>query len=337
MSFVDEIKIHVQAGKGGNGSASFRREKFIPRGGPDGGDGGDGGSVFLKVDTELNTLVSFRFHPRFEAQNGQAGMARQCSGKGGEDLIIPVPLGTTIFDLDTGECLGDLIQPNQQICIAQGGRHGLGNVHFKSSTNRAPRQTVPGEPGESRNLRLELKVLADVGLVGLPNAGKSTLIRAVSNATPKVADYPFTTLQPHLGVVAVDELQSFVMADIPGLIEGAAEGQGLGIEFLKHLSRTKLLLHVLDIAPIDGTDPVASFRTIENEMKKFDQNLYEKPRWLVLNKADLLLPADAQAKQKEIVTALKWQGPVYLISAVTKEGTKKLCYDLMRFLENKQT
>ena len=332
MQFVDEAKIYVEAGKGGDGCVGFRREKYIPFGGPDGGDGGDGGSIYLKADSALNTLVNFRFTSAFRAQKGQPGMGQQRTGKSGEDLIISVPLGTLVFDMNTGECLGDLIDEKQLLCVARGGKHGLGNIHFKNSRNRAPRVSSPGEEGESRHLRLELKLLADVGLVGLPNAGKSTLIRSVSNATPRVADYPFTTLHPHLGVVRVDDIQSFLMADIPGLIEGAASGAGLGIQFLKHLSRTKLLLHVLDMAPVSGEPPVQAFLAIDAEMKNFDLTLQQKERWLILNKSDLLLSEEAKTVKEEILQELKWKGPVYIISAANKTGLKPLIQAIANYL-----
>ncbi len=333
MKFVDEAKIRVEAGDGGNGCCSFRREKFIPFGGPDGGDGGDGGSVYLQADPGINTLIDFRYQRLFRAERGENGMGQQRSGKSGENLLIRVPVGTAVYDMDTDELIGDLAQTEQQICVAQGGRHGLGNVHFKSSTNRAPRQTIPGKSGEQRNLRLELKILADVGLLGMPNAGKSTFIRAVSAARPKVADYPFTTLHPQLGVVRVDLERSFVIADIPGLIEGAAEGAGLGIQFLKHLSRTGVLLHLLDIAPLDGSDPVASAQAIAGEVEKFSPELAAKPRWLVLNKIDLLSEDEAKTKADDIVRRLDWKGPVFLVSAIKKQGTQALCYALMDYLE----
>jgi len=336
MKFVDEVEIHVGAGHGGKGCLSFRREKFIEYGGPDGGDGGKGGSIIITADPSINTLIEFRYKRNYQAENGQAGMKRLRSGKDGKNLILPVPIGTSIIDVDHNENLGDLLEPNQTLCVAKGGRGGLGNVHFKSSVNRAPRQTQPGEPGESRNLRLELKLLADVGLLGMPNAGKSTLISVVSNATPKVADYPFTTLYPQLGVVRVGEYRSFVIADIPGLIEGAAEGAGLGIKFLKHLSRTRILLHLVDLAPIDDTDPVEAINVILAELNKFSADLASKPRWLVFNKADLLLPEEAQERVAEIVQRLNWQGPVFLISAITREGTAYLCQKLMDFIEQSE-
>ncbi len=334
MKFVDEATIHVQAGKGGNGCVSFRREKYIEFGGPDGGDGGDGGSVYLVGDVNLNTLADFRFTRRFKAESGEAGRGRNCTGKSGEDLYIKVPLGTQVFDVDTAELIGDVVKNGQQLLVAQGGVHGIGNTRFKSSTNRAPRQSTPGTPGETRELRLELKVLADVGLLGLPNAGKSTLIRAVSAARPKVADYPFTTLHPNLGVVSVESHRSFVVADIPGIIEGAAEGTGLGIQFLKHISRTRLLLHLVDAAPFDESiDPVEEVRTIETEMQHFDPELLDYERWLVLNKIDLLPEAEREARCNDIVQRLNWQGPVFRISAINKQGTQELCYRIMEYLE----
>lgn len=332
MKFVDEAIVNVKAGNGGGGCCSFRREKFIPFGGPDGGDGGRGGDVIFKADMNINTLVEFRFRRRFEAQNGEGGMGRQRSGKSGDNLSVPVPIGTMIFDAETGQQIGDLTEDGQELCIVQGGKGGLGNLHFKTSTNRAPRKVIPGRPGEGRQLRLELKLLADVGLLGMPNAGKSTLIRAVSNATPKVADYPFTTLHPNLGVVRVDELNSFVMADIPGLVEGAAEGVGLGIQFLKHLSRTSVLLHVIDIFGTDGMGPVEAYKKISAEIKKYDEELANKPRWLVLNKIDLLDENEVETKLAEVVKAIKWKGPVFAISAVKKEGTKELCFKVLEDL-----
>jgi GTP-binding protein len=332
MQFVDEAEIYVEAGKGGSGCVSFRREKFVPKGGPDGGDGGDGGSIYLTADSSLNTLVNLRFAKVFKAENGRPGEGGQCSGKKGDDLMIPVPLGTMILDAHTGECLGDLVLPTDRLCAARGGRHGLGNVHFKSSRHRTPRISTPGRMGESRQLRLELKLLADVGLVGKPNAGKSTLIRAVCNARPKVADYPFTTLTPHLGVVRVDDVHSFLMADIPGLIEGAAQGAGLGIQFLKHLTRTKLLLHVLDTMPIDDTAPIDAFYAIENELRAFDSELYQKERWLVLNKSDLLSAAQAEKIKKDIVSSIQWKKPVFVISSLNKTGMKVLIHAAAKFL-----
>ena len=334
MKFVDEARIRVQAGNGGRGSTSFRREKFIPFGGPDGGDGGRGGSVYLRAAPGINTLVDFRIERIWRAEHGEPGSSNDCTGRSGEDLYIPVPIGTVVRDAETGETLGDLAREGDVLAVARGGKGGWGNQRFKSSTNRAPRQFGPGLPGEKRTLELELKVIADVGLLGQPNAGKSTLIRAVSAARPKVADYPFTTLHPHLGVVAVGEHRSFVMADIPGLIEGAAEGAGLGIRFLKHLQRTRLLLHVLDIAPPDPeADPVADARAIVAELKKFSPELARKPRWLVLNKSDLLTEQDAEQRAREIVRRLRYRGPRFLISGATGRGTKELCEAVMRFLE----
>lgn len=334
MKFVDEAHITVTAGKGGDGSASFRREKYIPFGGPDGGDGGRGGSVFLVGDSGLNTLVDFRHLRKFKAQNGQRGAGRNMTGKSGEDIDIRVPLGTIVIDEETAEHLGDVTAHEQRLLVAQGGKGGLGNLHFKSSTNRAPRQTVPGEPGEERALHLELKVLADVGLLGFPNAGKSTLISTVSAARPKVADYPFTTLYPNLGVVRIDVETSFVIADIPGLIEGAAEGSGLGIQFLKHLQRTRLLLHLVDLAPMDTSqDPLAQVRQLEQELAKFDPGLLNKPRWLVFTKADLLPPDEAQGKAREVVDALDWTAPWYVISSVAHSGTEALTHEIAEELD----
>lgn len=334
MKFVDEAKIRVEAGAGGNGCCGFRREKYVDMGGPDGGDGGDGGSIYLQADSNLNTLVDFRHHRLYRAEHGQKGMGQKCTGKSGEDLIIPVPIGTTVHAADTNELIGDLIAPEQQLCVAKGGYHGLGNTRFKSSTNRSPRRTTAGSPGEQRDLHLELKVLADVGLLGMPNAGKSTFIRAVSSARPKVADYPFTTLHPNLGVVSIEKYRSFVIADIPGLIEGAAEGAGLGIQFLKHLSRTGLLLHCVDIAPIDGSDPVVTAKAIINELKKFNPKMMKKERWLVLNKIDLLPKEEIESRCQEIVKRLNWKGPVFKISAINKQGTQELCYKLMEYIES---
>lgn len=334
MKFVDEAYIHVEAGDGGGGCVSFRREKYIPRGGPDGGDGGNGGSVFLIADTNLNTLVDFRHRRRFAAQRGQNGMGRDMTGRGGEDLLVRVPAGTRVRDEETGERIGELLNGGEHLLVAQGGFHGIGNARFKSSTNRAPRQSTPGTPGERRQLHLELILLADVGLLGFPNAGKSSLIRKVSSARPKVADYPFTTLHPNLGVVRLGRERSFVIADIPGVIEGAAEGAGLGVRFLKHLARTRLLLHLVDIAPLDElTDPAEQVRKIERELAAFGEDLSEKERWLVLNKRDLLDPADFEQCQAGILERLGWVGPVFGISAVTGEGTAALIEALMRQLE----
>ncbi|STX28076.1 GTP-binding protein, GTP1/Obg family [Legionella beliardensis] len=334
MKFVDEVIINVEAGKGGHGCLSFRREKFIPFGGPDGGDGGDGGSVYLEANNDLNTLVDFRYQKHFKAKNGQPGMGSNCTGKKGDDLIIQVPVGTLVFDYETDELLGDIRKAGERLLVAQGGFHGLGNTRYKSSVNRAPRQTSPGTAGQARRLRLELRVLADVGLLGLPNAGKSTLIRAVSSAKPKVADYPFTTLHPELGVISTSPFKSFVMADIPGLIEGAADGAGLGHRFLRHLARTCILLHVIDIFPIDGSDPISNAKIILNELIQYDPQLINKPRWLVLNKIDML--PDEQAREKikqEIIQGLNWQDKVFMVSALTGEGTKELSYALMELID----
>ncbi|GGL96724.1 Obg family GTPase CgtA [Pseudomonas asuensis] len=336
MKFVDEVSIHVQAGDGGNGMMSFRREKFIEKGGPNGGDGGDGGSVWLEANVNLNTLVDYRYTRRFQAQRGENGGSTDCTGAKGEDLVLQVPVGTTVIDAGTQEVIGDLTQPGQRLRVAQGGWHGLGNTRFKSSTNRAPRQTTKGKPGEARDLKLELKVLADVGLLGLPNAGKSTFIRAVSAAKPKVADYPFTTLVPNLGVVSVGRLKSFVVADIPGLIEGASEGAGLGIRFLKHLARTRLLLHLVDMAPLDESDPADAAEVILNELGKFSPALMERDRWLVLNKADQILDEEERdARVKAVVERLDWQGPVFVISALERNGTEALCQAIMRYLDER--
>ena len=335
MKFVDEVSIFVKAGDGGNGLMSFRREKFIEKGGPNGGDGGDGGSVFMEADPNLNTLVDYRYTRRFDAQRGENGGSKDCTGRKGEDLVLPVPVGTTIIDAGTQEIIGDLTKPGQRLMVAQGGWHGLGNARFKSSTNRAPRQTTNGKPGDSRDLKLELKVLADVGLLGLPNAGKSTFIRAVSAAKPKVADYPFTTLVPNLGVVSVGRYKSFVVADIPGLIEGAAEGAGLGIRFLKHLARTRLLLHIVDMAPLDESDPAEAAATIIEELGRFSPALTERDRWLVLNKADQLLDEDREARLKAVIERLGWEGPVHVISALEREGTEALSQEIMRYLDER--
>ena len=334
MKFVDEARLRVQAGSGGRGSTSFRREKFVPFGGPDGGDGGAGGSVYLRAAEGINTLADFRIERTFKAPHGEPGTGNDCTGRSGTDLYVPVPVGTVVRDLETQEILGDLTRHGQELLVARGGKGGWGNQRFKSSTNRSPRQFGPGLPGEKRSLELELKVIADVGLLGLPNAGKSTLIRAVSAARPKVADYPFTTLHPNLGVVAVGEHRSFVMADIPGLIAGAADGAGLGIRFLRHLQRTRLLLHLVDILPPDpAADPVQDARAIVRELKKFSAELARKPRWLVLNKKDLLPPAEAEARAREIVRALRYRGPHFLISAASGAGTRELAGKVMTFLE----
>ena len=334
MKFVDEATIRVIAGNGGHGCLSFRREKYVERGGPDGGDGGSGGSVYLLADSSINTLADFRVARKFRAESGQPGAGRNMTGKSGVDLDVRVPCGTVIHDVDTGELIGDLTEEGQRIKVADGGRGGLGNTRFKSSINRAPRKTTNGTPGEGRHLKLELRLLADVGLVGLPNAGKSTLIRAMSAARPKVAGYPFTTLHPNLGVVAVGPLQSFVMADIPGLIEGAAEGAGLGIRFLKHVQRTRLLLHIVDISPLDhDADPAAAFAAISAELAKFSDELTSKPRWLVLNKTDLLPPDEQESAQQRILADTGWTGPVFLVSAETGRGTRELGQAVMRELE----
>ncbi|NPU91936.1 MAG: Obg family GTPase CgtA [Gammaproteobacteria bacterium] len=333
MKFVDEAAIRVEAGDGGNGCLSFRREKYIEYGGPNGGNGGAGGSVVLQADSNLNTLVDYRYERLHRADRGEGGAGSNCTGASGNDLILLVPVGTTVIDEDTDEVLGDLLANGDQLVVAKGGRGGLGNSCFKSSTNRSPRQTTPGTPGETRNLRLELKVLADVGLLGMPNAGKSTLIRAVSAARPKVADYPFTTLVPNLGVVKVDKLRSFVMADIPGLIEGAAEGAGLGIRFLKHLARCRILLHVVDIAPWDEGDPVDAVDAIVGELHLFSPALAERTRWLVLNKIDLLLEDEAEERCQQIVDGLEWDGPVFRISAANGVGTTELAFAIMNYLE----
>jgi GTPase len=334
VKFVDEAIVRVQAGNGGRGCVSFRREKFVPFGGPDGGDGGHGGNVVLRAMDGINTLADFRIQRTFKAKNGEPGSGSECTGRSGEDLFVNVPVGTTVTDSETGEELGDLKEAGQTLVVAGGGKGGFGNQRFKSSTNRAPRQFGSGLPGEKRTLNFEMKVIADVGLLGLPNAGKSTLIRAVSAARPRVADYPFTTLYPNLGVVDVGQHRSFVMADIPGLIEGAAEGAGLGIRFLKHLQRTRVLLHLIDIAPLDpDADPVKGARSIVGELKKYSKELAIKPRWLVLNKKDLLPEKDAKARAAEIVRRLRFKGPVFLISGATGEGTKELTAAVMKALE----
>ncbi len=333
MKFVDEAPIHVEAGNGGNGMMSFRREKFISKGGPDGGDGGDGGCVYLVADENLNTLIDYRFQPKYRAENGEKGGSKDCTGAKGADLCLPVPVGTTVIDTDTEEVFGDLTEHGQKLKVAQGGFHGLGNTRFKSSTNRTPRKTSPGTEGESRNLKLELKVLADVGMLGLPNAGKSSFIRAVSSAKPKVADYPFTTLIPNLGVVKVQQYRSFVIADIPGLIEGASEGAGLGVRFLKHLTRCRLLLHAVDMLPPDGSNPAENVRVIANELKKFSPTLATRDRWLLLNKVDLLDADEADARCQAVIDELEWKGPVFRISALHRDGTAALSGRIMDHLE----
>ena len=337
MKFVDEAQITVTAGNGGNGCISFRREKFIPLGGPDGGDGGDGGSVWLQADENLNTLVDFRHQRHYRAQRGQNGMGRQMFGKAGEDVVIRVPVGTEVINVGTEEIIGDLTRHGERLLVAQGGQGGKGNVHFKSSVNRAPRKAGTGTPGEEREIRLELKLLADVGLLGFPNAGKSTFIRAVSAATPKVADYPFTTLYPNLGVVSVEMDRSFVIADIPGLIEGAADGAGLGAQFLRHVQRTRLLLHLVDLAPFDeGTDPAEQVRAIEAELRKHDPAMLEKPRWLVFNKADLLPEAEREARAKAVVEALGWKEPWFVVSAIGREGTWPVVLKVQQFFDDQK-
>jgi len=341
MKLVDEAEIQVFAGNGGNGCVGFRREKFIPLGGPDGGDGGDGGSVYLLADENLNTLVDFRHQRMFRAQRGENGMGRQMYGKGGEDLTIVVPVGTVVINVDTDEVIGDLTRHGQRLLVAKGGKGGLGNMHFKSSVNRAPRKALPGLPGEERTLKLELKLLADVGLLGFPNAGKSTFVRAVSAATPKVADYPFTTLYPNLGVVSVEPHRSFVIADIPGLIEGAADGAGLGAQFLRHVQRTRLLLHLVDMAPmaygseegVVDASPAEQVRAIEHELRKHDPAMLEKPRWLVLNKADLLFEDEARERAEAIVAELGWTQPWYLVSAISREGTWPIMLEIQKFFD----
>ncbi|WP_066570380.1 GTPase ObgE [Snodgrassella sp. CFCC 13594] len=351
MKFIDEAKIEVVGGRGGNGAASFRREKFVPRGGPDGGDGGRGGSVWAVADENTNTLVEYRFVKRYQAKNGEKGHGADRYGRGADDIELRMPIGTVIRDVDTDEVVADLTHHGQRVCVAKGGKGGLGNIHFKSSVNRAPKQATPGEEGEMRTLMLELKVLADVGLLGMPNAGKSTLISAVSAARPKVADYPFTTLYPSLGVVRSDENHSFVMADIPGLIEGAAEGAGLGHRFLKHLARTGLLLHVVDLAPFDeGVDPAAEALAITQELHQFDPALYEKPRWLVLNKIDMLPEEERAAKVAQFLVDIGWDVAkpddeftfdvstprVFEISALTRQGTQELVQAIQRYLDVKR-
>ncbi|SUA36785.1 GTPase ObgE [Neisseria zoodegmatis] len=351
MKFIDEAKIEVVAGKGGNGAVSFRREKFVPRGGPDGGDGGKGGSVFAVADENVNTLVEYRFVKRYQAKNGEKGHGSDRYGKGADDIELHMPVGTLIRDIDTDEIIADLTHHGQKVCLARGGKGGLGNIHFKSSVNRAPKQATPGEEGEARSLQLELKILADVGLLGMPNAGKSTLISAVSAARPKIANYPFTTLHPNLGVVRMDENNSFVMADIPGLIEGAAEGAGLGHRFLKHLSRTGLLLHVVDLAPFDDSvNPAEEALAIVEELRKYDEELYDKPRWLVLNKLDMLSEEEAEERAAEFLKQIGWNHPapddrfgfdmntprLFKISALSRQGTQDLVYQINTYLTEKK-
>jgi GTP-binding protein len=337
MKFFDEARIEVIAGKGGDGSASFRREKSVPRGGPDGGDGGRGGSISAIADSNLNTLIDYRYTRIFRAKPGENGRGRDQYGKGADDILLRVPVGTVIKDAETGEVIADLAKEGDQALLAKGGKGGIGNIHFKSSTNRAPRQFTRGEEGQQRKLEMELRVLADVGLLGMPNAGKSTLIRAVSAARPKVADYPFTTLQPNLGVVRVDANRSFVMADIPGLIEGAAEGAGLGHQFLRHLQRTKILLHLVDMAPFDADiDPAAEVKAIAAELKKYDPSLAKKTRWLVLNKADLLDAAEAKKRAQALVKKLRWTQPWFMVAAINGSGTKELTFEVMEYLEKQR-
>lgn len=334
MKFIDEALIRIEAGDGGNGCVSFRREKYIPKGGPDGGDGGDGGDVYLIADENLNTLIDYRFEKRFAAERGENGRSANCTGHRGKDITLRVPVGTRAIDNDTQEIVGDLTQHGMKMLVAKGGYHGLGNTRFKSSINRTPRQKTNGTSGEKRDLQLELMLLADVGMLGLPNAGKSTFIRAVSAAKPKVADYPFTTLVPSLGVARVDANRSFVIADIPGLIEGASDGAGLGIRFLKHLERCRVLVHLVDIEPIDQSDPADNIAIIESELFQYSENLAEKPRWLVFNKIDTMSDEQAQEKAAEIVERLGWDEDYYLISAVTGKNVKELCRDIMQFIED---
>jgi GTP-binding protein len=337
MKFVDEATIDIAAGNGGAGCVSFRREKFIPFGGPNGGDGGRGGSVWALADRNINTLIDYRYARRHEARNGESGRGADQFGAAGEDIVLRMPVGTIITDLDSGEVLCELLEHDQRVLIAKGGDGGFGNLHFKTSTNRAPRQKTPGWPGEARKVKLELRVLADVGLLGMPNAGKSTLISAISNARPKIADYPFTTLHPNLGVVRVGPERSFVVADIPGLIEGASEGAGLGHRFLRHLQRTRLLLHIVDIAPFDeGVDPVQQAKAIVAELKKYDPELHAKPRWLVLNKVDMLPAEEREARVKDFVRRLRYKGPVYVISALAREGLEPLVEGIWKHVASYQ-
>ena len=334
MKFVDEATIKVFAGNGGSGCLSFRREKFIPKGGPDGGDGGDGGSVFLEAKTELNTLIDFRYTRSFKAENGSQGSGSDCTGSKGDDLYISVPVGTIVTVTETGEIIGDLTFPEQKLLVAKGGFHGLGNTRFKSSRNRTPRQTTPGKEGESREIKLELSLLADVGLLGLPNSGKSTLVQAVSAARPKIADYPFTTMVPNLGVVRLDSERSFVIADIPGVIKGASDGAGLGMRFLKHLTRTKLILHLVDISPLDGSSPKHAVEEIERELEKFSPTLATEHRWLVVNKADLLSNDEHERVLKELIADLQWKGRFFLISGATGLGMELLCNSIYSHIDN---
>jgi GTPase len=338
MRFVDEAEIRVEAGNGGNGCVGFRREKYIPFGGPDGGDGGDGGSVYLVATDNLNTLADFRYHSVHRAEHGHKGGGGNCTGKAGADCIVPVPTGTLVADAETGEQIGDLTKAGDRLLVAKGGFHGMGNTRFKSSTNRAPRQSTPGKPGEHRLLHLELNLIADVGLLGMPNAGKSSLVRTVSSARPKVADYPFTTLHPNLGVVRVDPMRSFVLADVPGIIEGASSGAGLGVQFLKHLTRTRLLLHLVDVEPYENLEePVVAAKKVIEELKQWNRGLADKPRWLVLNKIDRLAPESVEERCRTIVTELQWNGPVFRISAIKGDGVKKLMGAVMTFIEELRT
>ena len=334
MKFVDEATIKVFAGNGGSGCLSFRREKFIPKGGPDGGDGGDGGSIFLEAKTELNTLIDFRYTRSFKAENGSQGSGSDCTGSKGDDLYISVPVGTIVTVTETDEIIGDLTFPGQKLLVAKGGFHGLGNTRFKSSRNRTPRQTTPGKEGESREIKLELSLLADVGLLGLPNSGKSTLVQTVSAARPKVADYPFTTMVPNLGVVRLDSERSFVIADIPGVIKGASDGAGLGMRFLKHLTRTKLILHLVDISPLDGSSPKHAVEEIEHELEKFSPTLATEHRWLVVNKADLLSNDEHERVLKELIADLQWKGRFFLISGATGLGMELLCNSIYSHIDN---
>jgi GTP-binding protein len=337
MKFIDEAVIEVHAGKGGDGVASFRREKFVPRGGPDGGDGGRGGSIYGIADRNINTLIDYRYARIHRAKNGDKGQGADCYGRGADDIVLRFPVGTVITDAETGELVADLAHHEARALLAKGGKGGIGNLHFKSSINRAPRQFTRGEEGVSRKLKLELKVLADIGLLGMPNAGKSTFIRSVSAARPKVADYPFTTLHPNLGVVRVDESRSFVIADIPGLIEGAAEGAGLGHQFLRHLARTRLLLHLVDVAPLEeGADPVKEAKAIIAELKKYDVELFKKPRWLVLNKSDLLPVEEREKLLRAFVRKLRWKGRTFMISALSGDGCRELIYAIMEYLDEQQ-
>jgi GTP-binding protein len=338
MKFIDEANIEVHAGKGGDGVASFRREKFVPRGGPDGGDGGRGGSIYAIADRNINTLIDYRFARIHRARNGAKGQGADCYGRGADDIVLRMPVGTVVSEAESGEIIADLTRDGERALLAKGGKGGRGNLHYKSSINRAPRQFTRGEPGESRSLKLELKVLADVGLLGMPNAGKSTFIRSVSAARPKVADYPFTTLHPNLGMVRVDVSRSFVIADIPGLIEGAAEGAGLGHQFLRHLARTRLLLHFVDMAPLDAdVDPVKDAKAIVKELRKYDEALYRKPRWLVLNKADILAPEQRAKTAKKLIKGLGWKGKSFIISALSGEGCKELTYAIMAHIQESAT